>query len=117
VDGALLYFNTEYVRENFMKMLKQCGEEEVRLAIFYMGTSPAIDLAGAELLTELHESLKAKGIRMRLAEAHGNVRDALRRAGFEKVYGTLEANQTVSQVLTSEGDAALEMAGMGTKGT
>lgn len=35
----------------------------------------------------------------RMAEAHGNVRDNLRRAGFETHDGPLEANQPVLEVI------------------
>ena len=72
-----------------------------------MGTVPSVDLAGAELLIDLSESLKARGIRFELAEAHGSVRDALRRAGFEKHHGPIQANQTVIEVLKAHGNDML----------
>jgi len=58
-----------------------------------------VDLAGAEILAEMHHALRQRGITLRLAEAHGQVRDALRRSGFEAVYGPVEAHQTVDMVL------------------
>jgi MFS superfamily sulfate permease-like transporter len=96
--SALLYFNVEYVRDRFTELLNK-REDKVELAIFYLGTSPNIDLAGAEMLEELFDSLKARGIRFKLAETRGSVRDALRKAGFEKHYGPIEANQTVAEVV------------------
>ena len=36
----------------------------------------------------------------RLAEVHGEVRDALRRIGFEREYGTLETGQTVDGIIS-----------------
>jgi hypothetical protein len=38
---------------------------------------------------------------MRLAEAHGQVRDALRRIGFERDYGPLESGQTVDSIVSA----------------
>ncbi|HET7294119.1 MAG TPA: SulP family inorganic anion transporter [Vicinamibacteria bacterium] len=97
-DAALLYFNVEHVRDRFFELLNQ-REGDVRLAVFFLGSTPLVDLAGAELLEELHHGLKERGIDLRLAEARGNVREALRRAGFEKAHGPLEPNQPVARVV------------------
>ncbi len=64
-----------------------------------LGRVPTLDLAGAEMLAEIHESLVERGIDLRLAEAHSGVRETLRRAGFEKFYGPIEPDQTVDSVL------------------
>jgi len=82
-DAALLYFNVEHVRDRFFELLNARGEG-VRLAVFFLGTSPNVDLAGAELLEELHDTLRERGIAFRLAEARGDVRETLRAAGFEE---------------------------------
>jgi len=100
-DGGLLYFNVEHVRERFFELLGARGPD-VRLAVFFLGTVPAIDMAGAELLEEIRETLHDRGIRFRLAEAHSGVRETLRRAGFEKSYGPIEPDQTVETVLSKE---------------
>jgi len=99
-DGPLLFFNVDYVRDRFVELLTQRGEG-VKLAIFFLGTTPTIDLAGAELLVDLHRSLRERGIAFHLAEAHGGVRDTLQRAGYMDQGGTVEANQTVAAVLRS----------------
>ena len=65
-----------------------------------MGAVPKVDLAGAELLAELHRLFRDRGIELRVAEAHGEVRDALLRAGFEREFGTLETGQTVDLVVS-----------------
>ena len=82
-------------------------QDKVTLAIFFLGNTPIIDLAGAEMLTEILEAMKGRGIRFRLAEAHGDVRDALRRADFEKHYGPVEANQTVAEVIARAEEMAV----------
>lgn len=97
VDGSILYFNVDYVRDRFMQLMD--ANPNSRLAILFLGTVPTIDLAGAELLAELHHTMKARGTSLRLAEAHGRVREALHRSGFEEIYGKVEANQTVTQVI------------------
>lgn len=82
-EAALLYFNVEHVRDRFFELLDARGAG-VKLAVFFMGTTPGVDLAGAELLEELHHALGERGIAFRLAEARGDVRETLRRAGFEE---------------------------------
>lgn len=97
-DGSLLYFNTDHVRERFFELMDR-REPPVHTAVFFLGTVPHIDQAGVELLEEIREILTRRGITFRLAEAHGEVRATLRRAGFEKHYGPIEADQTVETVL------------------
>lgn len=97
-DGAVLYYNAEYVSDRFHDLLA-ARNGTVKLAVFFLGTVPSLDLAGAEVLTELCKTLRARGIDFRLAEAHSGVRETLRRAGFDTIYGPVEADQTVSTVI------------------
>ena len=97
-ESSLLYFNVEYVRERVFEILAE-QTDAIRLVVLFLGAVPKVDLAGAELIGDLHRTLRARGIELRLADAHGEVRDALRRAGFEKEYGDLEAGQSVDVVL------------------
>ena len=98
-ESSLVYFNIEHVRTRLLELLNE-REEPVKLVVLFLGASPKIDLAGAEFLEALHRTLHARGIDFRLAEAHGEVRDALRRIGFETSYGPLESGQTVDRVVT-----------------
>jgi high affinity sulfate transporter 1 len=98
MEASLVYFNSEHVRDRFFELLAARGEG-VKLAVFFLGTCPGVDLAGVELLEELHQTLKDRGIALRLAEARGEVRETLRRAGFERHGGPVVANQTVAAVV------------------
>jgi SulP family sulfate permease len=98
-DGGIFYFNTEHVSDRFLELLGN-REDEVKLAIFFMGTVPMIDMAGVEFLTELHKTLHKRGIELRLAEARSTVREALRLGGFEKHYGSIEQDQTIPTILS-----------------
>ena len=97
-ESAILYFNAEFVRERLLELLS-ARQDPPRLIVFFLGAVPRIDLAGAELLADLHTTLPGRGVAFRLAEVHGEVRDALRRIGFERDYGTLETGQTVDGVV------------------
>ena len=95
----LLYFNVDHVRDRFVESLAARGGD-VRLAVFYLGACPFVDLAGAEMLAELSEFLRARGIAFRLAETRGEVRETLRRAGFERHGPPVVANQSVATVIS-----------------
>jgi MFS superfamily sulfate permease-like transporter len=97
-ESALLHFNVEHVRDRFYELLHARGEG-VKLTIFFLGTTPGIDLAGAELLEELHRALAERGIAFRLAEARGDVRETLRRAGFEEHCSPVVPVQPVATVV------------------
>jgi MFS superfamily sulfate permease-like transporter len=99
VDAALLYFNVEHVQDRFFELLDARGEG-VKLAVFFLGTSPTVDLAGVEMLEELHHALRDRGIAFRLAEARGNVRETLRAAGFEQHCFRVIPVQPVATVIT-----------------
>ena len=98
-EAALLYFNVEHVRDRFFELLGARGEG-VKLAVYFLGSSPLVDLAGAELLEELHHTLRERGIAFRLAEARGDVRETLRRAGFEEHCGSVVPVQPVAKVVS-----------------
>jgi sulfate permease, SulP family len=97
-ESSLLYFNVEYVRERILEILA-AREDAVRLVVLFLGAVPKIDLAGAELIADLLRTFRARGMELRVADVHGQVRDALRRIGFEREYGDLDAGQTVDLVL------------------
>ena len=99
-NGGICYFNTEHVEDRFFELLAQ-RTDEIKTAVFFLGTVPLIDLAGIEFLTDLQKSLRKRGIELRLAEAHSRVREALRRGGFADHYGPIEPDQTVDTVLNS----------------
>jgi high affinity sulfate transporter 1 len=83
VNGALLYFNVEYVRDEFADQLA-ARQDAVRTAVFFLGTVPQVDLAGADMLIDLKRHLAGRGIDLRLAGARKDVREALVRAGLEQ---------------------------------
>ena len=98
-EASLLYFNVEFVRERLLELLS-AHPDPVRLIVFFLGAVPRIDLAGAELLADLHKTFRARGVEFRLAEANRDVRDALQRIGFEREYGTLESGETVDGIVS-----------------
>jgi high affinity sulfate transporter 1 len=97
-ESALVYFNVDHVRDRVQQLVAE-RPDPVRLVVLFMGSVPRIDLAGAELVAELRRTLASRGVAMRLAEVHGEVRDALRRIGFAPLDGR-ESGQPVDAVLS-----------------
>ena len=97
-ESALLYFNVDHVQSRIMRLVG--ADPGLRLVIVFLGLVPRIDLAGAQFCEELRRVLAARGIVLQLAEPHGEVRDALRRSGFEREYGPLETGRTVHAILS-----------------
>jgi SulP family sulfate permease len=98
-EGALLYFNVDHVRDRLMALLNE-RTSPPRLIVFFMGNVPHADLAGTELLIDLQSTFHRRGIAFRLAEVHGEVREALRRLGSSAANALIEAHQTVDDVVT-----------------
>lgn len=98
VESALMYFNVDYVRERFARAREERGPG-LRLVVFFLGTVPAIDVAGLELLEEVERDLKERGVDLRLAEARGQVRDFLQRAGFDRRGVPVVPHQPVAAVV------------------
>jgi MFS superfamily sulfate permease-like transporter len=97
-EGALLYFNVDHVRDRLAALIG-ARSAPPRLVVFFMGNVPLVDLAGVEFLIELHDTYRRSGIELRLAEVHGEVREALRRPGDAHAKELAEAHQTVDDVV------------------
>jgi len=97
-EGSLLYFNIDHVRDRTLALLNE-RTGPTRLVVFFMGNVPYVDLAGAEFLVDLRLTLARRDIDLRLAEVHGEVREAMRRLGSEHAGGFADSNQTVDEVL------------------
>jgi SulP family sulfate permease len=101
VDSAILYFNAEYIREQFLELL-EAQHPPVRLAIWCLATTANIDLAGAEMLENLRGELEKRRITLKLAEARGAVRASLRAAGLEEHFGPIRENSTIAPLIAQD---------------
>src|SRR6185436_169185 len=55
-EGSLVYFNVDHVRDALAAVVRK-RPASPRLVILFMGNVPHVDLAGAELLVHLRETL------------------------------------------------------------
>jgi high affinity sulfate transporter 1 len=98
VESSLLYFNVDHVRQEIWKKIR-AAETRPRVVLGDLSASPYVDVAGARMLRELHQEMKAEGIALRLAEPRSGVREILRAEGLEERVGELGAGVTVDDVL------------------
>jgi MFS superfamily sulfate permease-like transporter len=98
VEAALLFFNVEYVRDLVWERV-QAERDGLRVVVWDLSTSPNVDVAGAEMLAELHKDLAAAGIALRIVEARGSVRDLLRAEGLEERVGSISRRSSLDEVL------------------
>lgn len=98
VEGALLYFNFEYVRSELMRRI-EAQDPPASLVILDLSSSPGTDLAGVRLLAQLASLLEARGIAFRLAEARGRVRDIIGAEGLASRLGIGERGLSVAEII------------------
>lgn len=97
VEASLLYFNVDHVRGTvWSRVLETDG---LKIVICDLSNSPRLDLAGAKMLGKLLADLDARGVKLRIVEAHAHNRDLLRAEGLETRTGYLGRHISVSQAL------------------
>lgn len=99
VEAAILYFNVENIRNRVWKEVLQ-DEKSVSCVIWDLSTSPYVDIAGAKLIKKLYRDLKAKGISLKIAEAHAGVRDTLRAEEIEHLLGHISRKFSVDDLIS-----------------
>jgi high affinity sulfate transporter 1 len=97
VEASLLYFNVDHVRTRVWGKISQA--DSLRLVICDLSNSPYIDVAGAAMLTALHNELSARGIQLRIVEAHAKARDLLRAEGLEEQVGYFGRHMSIAQAI------------------
>jgi sulfate permease, SulP family len=100
-EASLIYVNTESVLERLMYRLRTASAP-VKLVVCDLSAAPYLDLAGARMLHDLHDSLAARAISFRIVGAHGLARDLLRAEGVDEKVGGLHRSLTLDALLTSK---------------
>ena len=99
-EASLLYFNVDNVRETVMARLRAENERSpVKLVVCDLSSSPYVDMAGAELLSELHADLAKEGVGFQVVEARSKVRDMLRLEGLDEQLGHIDRRASLAQVV------------------
>jgi MFS superfamily sulfate permease-like transporter len=109
VEASLLYFNADNVRQailNHVRMMRS-----LRFVIGDLSNTPYVDVTGARMLAKLCDDLAERGVVLRLAEAHAEVRDLLRAEDLETRVGRVDRFTSVADAVeyfeADEGEARL----------
>jgi high affinity sulfate transporter 1 len=97
IESGLFYFNVQNVKA---EILSQVGAySNLKLVILDLSTSANIDLAGGRMLSDLHRELAVRGVKLKLAEVHGEVRDLLRAEGLHEDIEGIEQRVGVAELV------------------
>jgi MFS superfamily sulfate permease-like transporter len=100
-EASLIYINADAVLEAVLRRL--CASSDVRLVVCDLSASPYLDLAGSQMLHELHGELAARGVTLRIVGARGWVRDLLRADGVSEKVGGVNRGGTLDALLGRNG--------------
>lgn len=98
VEASLLYFNAQHVRDRLLDALR-ASACNVKLVVWDLSTTPYVDVTSVLMLLDLHRSLEAMDIELRLVEARGEVRNLLRAGGLEELVGELSRRVSTDDVI------------------
>lgn len=102
IEASILYFNADHVRGAIGRLVEPASG--LRQVVCDLSNAPWIDVAGAEMLRELHQELAGRGIQLRVVEAHAQVRDLLRAVAVHAQLGGV-GRQTSLDMAVSEFEA------------
>jgi sulfate permease, SulP family len=98
VEASLFYFNVEHVRDVVWHRVHSYPGP-LKLVAFDLSSCPTVDLAGARMLSTLHEGLLEVGVPLKLVGALPTVREILRGEGMEARIGHLDRRVSLADVI------------------
>lgn len=98
IEAPLLYFNVDTVNSTVLRAIHR-EKTAVKLAVCDLSTSPYIDAAGARMLEHLVEELEREGIQFKVAEAHAEVREILRKTGISESLGGVSRHIALADIV------------------
>ena len=100
VEASILYFNVENIRIGILAKVLASGET-LKCVIWDFSTSPYVDTEGAELIKKLYQNLHSRGIALKIAEAHAEVRDMLRAEELEHLLGHISRKVSIDDLVNA----------------
>ncbi|ACP25635.1 probable sulfate transporter [Sinorhizobium fredii NGR234] len=100
IQGSLLFFNTDYVRDRLLSVAGALPPGTVWLVID-ASAIPQIDSTATAMVEEVQEELRKRGIGLGLAELHTEARAMLDRAGVINKIGSAMVFESIEDALTA----------------
>jgi SulP family sulfate permease len=76
IDVSIFAANAESIRREVMRRVRSLGGT-IKLIVLDLEASPMMDVSGADMMDQMHESFRAEGIVLEIAEAKRAVRQLL----------------------------------------
>jgi SulP family sulfate permease len=83
VDGSQIFLNTDSIRNTIIDMVDNQYKDTKLFVLDFEATS-FIDYTGIEMLEELYDELRLRGIKIKAANMHGPLRDSIRKTRLEQ---------------------------------
>jgi sulfate permease, SulP family len=100
VESQLVYFNVMFIYRTVWAKVKEM-DKSLNIVIFDLSTSATIDSSGARLIKRLYDNLKARGVDLKIVEAHSEVRDLLRNEGIEHLLGHISRRDNLHDAIVA----------------
>lgn len=110
-EAVLVYTGVDHVQEAIRAAVAAAPAGSLRHLVCDLSATPAMDLAGADMLRKLHDTLAAQGIQLWLVGAHARVRHLLRRAGVAAVVVGVERESSVASAVVAIGAGSQDVPG------
>ncbi|MDD2197420.1 MAG: sulfate permease [Bacteroidales bacterium] len=101
VESSVYYFNTDYIEEHILSKVDYASTS-LKTVIWDLNTSPHVDRAGAKMIGQLYQDLKARGILLRIANARAGVRDILRNEEIDQLIGRISREVSLNDIVDEE---------------
>jgi len=83
VDGSQIFMNTDSVKNTIIDLVDN-EYKDTKLFVLDFEASAFIDYSGIQMLEELNDELKLRGIKIKAANMHGSLRDSIRKTRLEQ---------------------------------
>jgi high affinity sulfate transporter 1 len=96
-DAPLIFANCVTIKETITEMMD--AEEGIELIILDLQSSPMLDISAADMLKELHRTLRKRGIEFRIANPTGQAIDALEISEMDEEGGPVQDEITINGIV------------------
>ena len=100
IDGSQIFLNTESIKETILGLVDS-RYKETKLFVFVFEATPYVDYSGIEMLEELTEELKIRGITVKAANIYEPLRDSIKDTKLEKQIVDGNLCLTIDQCISS----------------
>jgi MFS superfamily sulfate permease-like transporter len=101
ISGPLFFADAAACKTRILRM---ADESDPSVVVLDLGTTPDIDVDGADTLTKVADQLRSRGVRLLLARVDGERLDLLRRAGTLAAIGDENLYVTVRDAVGADSD-------------